>query len=1564
MGDRFQQLFDSLAAEVVVIDRDLRITYANPAWIRRVGLPLSQIQGQSCHQVVASRDVPCAVETCTVHQVLETGQSFHGTCPGYGSRADKSSTLAASPVLDAEGTVVEVIQILTPTADDGRQPSAHTVQVDTPSYSPAIAEQSLALVNRISTAVSSTLDLDEILDTAVREMARVFEVKQCGIILFDPNKEYGVVAAEYQEEPDDTAQDVRLPLSASPSLEHILATKEPLAIADARTDPMLANIRELVEARNIKSILIVPLIAKGNVLGTIGLDAIDEPRVFTIEEINLAQTIAGQIGSAIDNARLFAAEGRRRREAETLQAATQALSTTLDLQAVFEIILSELEQVVPYDSASVQQLVGNRMRLIGGRGFPNLEELLGIEFDLDKKDNPNILVVESRKPLILADAPALYEGFTREPHAEASIRSWLGVPLLFGDQLTGMLSLDKHEPDYYSSEHARLALAFAAQAAIAIENARLYEETQQRLLDLSRIFVTSADLSTSLNLDKVLQIAGKRITEALAADGCVISHWNQDKDQLETLLDFDTDELRTPQPADTIYRLDEFPAVRQVLTTRQPLAQQASDPNADSREVALMKKEHVRSLLMVPMVVRDSVFGLLELLQVQNEREFSPTEINLCQTLANQTAAALDSAQLLEHAENRARELSAFAAIGQAMTTLDLDHVLDTIAEHALSAVQAQISSVYLLDAERKRLEPSLVKGVDQEELGRADFALGEGTIGRVAQTGQPLLVHDVTQDRTFVTKTEAARRIRDTLTVPLTVKDEVIGTLEVCNKVGGGRFTDSDQRLLTAFASQAGIAIDNARLYQQVHTHLEEVLLVNQVARAATSTLDFEKVVHHTLEVLLGTRNFERVNILLVDEKQGDLWLHPALAKSDLFPRRADFRVPLGEGITGWVAQTGEPRLVPDVDQEPRYRPGYPDTRSELCIPLRVGDRIIGVLDVQSTQIQAYSQDDLRLLTTLASQLSTVIDNARLFAETQQRVRDLTALTQVGVALNEAKDLSTVLDIVLAQALTLLNCHEGSVILIDPPGSDTLRIVAERNLGPELVAAFNSRPVTIHEGTYQRAFESRQIIEVSDTVSDPDFLHDVGSRAKEVTNVPLLTDQGAIGLIAGDGLPTDDTTRQLLSALADMAAVAIEKERLHQETANRLSEVSTLYTLSTQITSSLALSPVLDAIVTILQLTLDCRACAILMIDGTGENLILEAASGTAQQWEGIARLKIGEGVSGRVIEERRAIYVPDTHKEPDFIFFDRNIRSLLVVPLIVRGKAIGTLSIDDYEPYAFQDEARLLTIAAAQAAVAIENARLHESLQTSYAELEQSYEELRQLDKMKSEFVQNISHELRTPLTFIKGYVELLLDEEMGGITDEQEMALTIVGAKAESLANLVDDIISLQHAERKRRQVTEFSLTELGHEALRSAQASALELGVRLRDEIPDDLPPILGDRQRIGQVFDNLLQNALKFTDTGGTITVRMQEEGEYIRVQVQDTGIGIPAEQLNRIFDRFYQVDGTPTRRFGGTGLGLAIVKQIVETHGGQVGVESEPGKGSLFHFTLPQANRDQTPGGQ
>jgi signal transduction histidine kinase len=335
-------------------------------------------------------------------------------------------------------------------------------------------------------------------------------------------------------------------------------------------------------------------------------------------------------------------------------------------------------------------------------------------------------------------------------------------------------------------------------------------------------------------------------------------------------------------------------------------------------------------------------------------------------------------------------------------------------------------------------------------------------------------------------------------------------------------------------------------------------------------------------------------------------------------------------------------------------------------------------------------------------------------------------------------------------------------------------------------------------------------------------------------------------------------------------------------------------------------------------------------------------------------ARLKMGQGVAGKVAAEAKALYIRDARQDPTFVPFDPTVRSLLVVPMISKDKVIGALCIDDDKPDAFSsDDGRLLTIAAAQAAVAIENAQLYESSKKRAEELAKAYDELQALDRLQREFVQNVSHELRTPLTFIKGYVELMLEEAMGELSEPQWNGLQIVAQRTDAMTRLINNLLSLQQVEMESLRPTRVSLAEVATTVLESAEAAATKAGIVLEAEIPETLPSVWADRNCLEQVFDNLLGNAIKFSPAGGKITVCIREEGEYLRVAVSDMGIGIANDQLEKIFERFYQVNGSPTRRFGGTGLGLALVKKAIEAHRGRVWAESQEGQGSTFFFTLP-----------
>ncbi len=239
----------------------------------------------------------------------------------------------------------------------------------------------------------------------------------------------------------------------------------------------------------------------------------------------------------------------------------------------------------------------------------------------------------------------------------------------------------------------------------------------------------------------------------------------------------------------------------------------------------------------------------------------------------------------------------------------------------------------------------------------------------------------------------------------------------------------------------------------------------------------------------------------------------------------------------------------------------------------------------------------------------------------------------------------------------------------------------------------------------------------------------------------------------------------------------------------------------------------------------------------------------------------------------------------------------------------------------------------------------------------LQTAYEALQEVDRLKTLMIQNVSHEFRTPLTYIVGYVGLLLDEaqDMGPLTDHQRRSLTIVAEQAERLRRLMDRFVAMERVSEGALDLQQADLASLLERSVEAAQILAAAAQLTLTLEVVTPLPPVHVDVLAVQQVLENLLSNAIKFTPAGGRVTTRAWASGKWVYVAVSDTGIGIPPQEQERIFERFYQVDGSPSRRFAGVGLGLALCKQAVEAHGGRIWVESRPGEGATFTFTLPVA---------
>jgi signal transduction histidine kinase len=297
--------------------------------------------------------------------------------------------------------------------------------------------------------------------------------------------------------------------------------------------------------------------------------------------------------------------------------------------------------------------------------------------------------------------------------------------------------------------------------------------------------------------------------------------------------------------------------------------------------------------------------------------------------------------------------------------------------------------------------------------------------------------------------------------------------------------------------------------------------------------------------------------------------------------------------------------------------------------------------------------------------------------------------------------------------------------------------------------------------------------------------------------------------------------------------------------------------------------------------------------------------------------------------------------------------IRASITVPVAVEGRRIGGLSIVVPEPRSwFPGEVALVEAVGRQLGTTAERLQLLERVQRHADRLARALEKQQELDRLRSEFVRNVSHEVRTPLALVRGHAELLEFGALGELQPEQQKSMVVIARRARAMAKMMDDFAAILDIETKlQRQPVD--LAALMHEILTDLQATVEQATLTLRVEIAPDLSPASGDPIQLRRVADNLLDNALKFTPAGGHIAVRLWQEGENLVLEVSDTGIGIPEDKLERIFERFYQIDGSTTRRYGGTGLGLALVKEIVQAHKGQVTVQSAMGKGSAFTVILP-----------
>jgi len=562
------------------------------------------------------------------------------------------------------------------------------------------------------------------------------------------------------------------------------------------------------------------------------------------------------------------------------------------------------------------------------------------------------------------------------------------------------------------------------------------------------------------------------------------------------------------------------------------------------------------------------------------------------------------------------------------------------------------------------------------------------------------------------------------------------------------------------------------------------------------------------------------------------------------------------------------------------------------------------------------------------------------------------------------------VVNTLLAHLASAIKADSASVFSLD--GSNLIRvgIYPRAESSPTLgqAIALKDYPLT------QRVIETQEAFAVSaDDERLQPHARDAFKAAGIAANatIPIIGPDGVLGTISvSRNQPAEIFTQSelnLMATLANQAAVAILNARSYERVQEVAEEMSLLFDVSQALSSGpLGVVDIADTVAGNFVDVMQIDECSISLLDL--ERNCLELVSDLyfdeeqnkivrAEQIGSIEYLQDYPATARAMkIQQPLVVQASDPDADPaELAYMEKyDTETLVVIPLAVKGQAIGVLELEswDEERHYTQSELNLATTLANQAAVALDNARLYE-------EQRQITEQLRELDKLKSQFLANMSHELRTPLNSIIGFSRVIMKGIDGPITDQQQQDLSAIYNAGQHLLNMINDILDISKIEAGKMELAfeDVELPQIIESVLSTTRGLVKDKPVELHTDIPDTLTIIQADPTRIRQILLNLLSNAAKFTDVG-SITVSAKEqlganERPEIYMSVTDTGVGIAHEDQVDLFEPFTQVDGSATRKTGGTGLGLSITRLLVDLHDGEIGIESTPGEGSTFYFTIP-----------
>ena len=892
-------------------------------------------------------------------------------------------------------------------------------------------------------------------------------------------------------------------------------------------------------------------------------------------------------------------------------------------------------------------------------------------------------------------------------------------------------------------------------------------------------------------------------------------------------------------------------------------------------------------------------------------------------------------------------------------TALDLNAISSLLRDQIASTLAPEQIHIFTYDS----LNDFFVASPGDGRRSTTDirFTSTSPLVAYFKQEHLPLYLDNIT-DLPDVLKSEQSRiaLLGARLFIVFPGKDKPNGWLALGPRLTNQPYTPSDLRFLENICDQSSVAIERVQTVAHLERRIQEMNALTRVSQGVNVTLTFDDVlelIYAQTAQIVPTSHF---HITLYDKDSDYYYYGFCLENNERIHERENQPFAANVGLSPDVIRKSRPVITQDYIRECQARNHTPTIENIFAwigVPLNAGAESIGALSVGSRDGSTiYTRAQVDLLQAIADQTAGAIVKARLLKETQERAHQLTTLNEITRQLTSTLELNPLLQNILENAVGILNCEAGSLLLVD---DQTDELVFRVTVGPVASNLIGKR-LARGTGIVGRAVETRKpVIENEEQTSNRfnGVDQQTGFVSRSLLAVPLQAKDRVIGVVEvinrRDGLPFVQNDQTLLTAFAGQAAVAIENARLYtltdQELASRVEELSVMQRIDRELNASLEMDRAM-------RITLDwalrqsgAEAGLIGILEET--QLRVMSQQGLDEQMESwpdqVMKIELPSMKAAVETGLPQNVEVAVEASKNKLLLASQ---TQMVIPIRRETTVIGLLYLESTS--GSQVDIDFLTRLTDHAAIAISNAQL--------------YSEVQRANLAKSDFVSFVAHELKNPMTSIKGYTELLASGAVGQITEMQTNFLGTIKSNVERMSTLVSDLNDNSKIEAGRLRL-EFKATQaadLVDEVIRTFKRQLEDKKQTLELSIPPKLPAMWSDRIRVGQVLTNLVSNAFKYTPEGGAIQVGVEESPNHwdpdgaprvIHLWVKDSGIGMTPEDQQKIFQKFFRSDDPKAREVPGTGLGLNITKSLVEMQGGKIWFESQYRHGTSFHFTVPVA---------